>query len=121
MIQTNAASNITITGQRASSSSHPITINKGWNWIGYPCNQTVDINTALSGFTPEDGDQIKGRNGFADYLAVLDMWLGGFENLEPGQGYMYMSNSNDQKTLVYQSSRQESTIVNNTILSTRSR
>ncbi len=113
MIQTNAVSNIVMTGLRTASSNHPITINKGWNWIGYPCDQSVPINTAMNGFNAEDGDQIKSRNGFADYLADMEMWLGSFDNLEPGQGYMYMSNSNDPKTLVYQTNRQESIVSNN--------
>ena len=33
MIETNAAREVSITGQRASSSNHPITIVNGWNWI----------------------------------------------------------------------------------------
>ena len=80
----------------------------------YPGQQSIAIASALGNFTPSDGDKIKGRNGTADYLAVMNMWLGTLNSFEPGQGYMYMSNSNVDKTLVYQTNRQEgSTIVNN--------
>lgn len=113
MIQTNAACDVAISGQRVTPSSHPITINNGWNWIGYLSNQSQSIANALGDFVPSNGDKIKGRNGSADYLAAMNMWLGNLTSFEPGQGYMYMSNSEEEKTIEYQTSRQESYIADN--------
>ena len=106
MIQTNTACDVSIAGQRASSSSHPITINYGWNWIGYPCDQNISLTNALSGFTPSNGDKIKSRSGSSEYYSSANRWLGSLNTLEPGMGYMYKSNSSEVKTLIYQSGRQ---------------
>ncbi len=115
MIQTNAACDVSISGQRASATNHPITINKDWNWIGYPNSQSMAIADAMSGFTPEAGDQIKGRDGYANYSTYgsYGWWSGTISTLEPGQGYMYKSNSDASKTLIYQTgSRGENPIAN---------
>ena len=107
MIQTNAACTVQLQGLLTQPESHPITINKGWNWIGYPYNQSMSVNDALSGFTPQANDQIKSRNGYATYISIgqYHYWDGTLNTLEPAQGYMYQSNSTAQKTLVYQTNR----------------
>ena len=99
--------NAIIIGQSTSSSSHPITINNGWNWIGYPCYQAASVDAALANFTPAADDVIKGRNSFTTYYSEggYNMWYGSLNTLEPGQGYMYKSNSLSSKTLVYAESR----------------
>ena len=103
-VRTNAACNVVMIGDAASAANHPITINKGWNWIGFPISQSVSVENALSGFTPEADDIIKGRNGYSTYISYpgYTMWYGTLNNLEPGQGYMYKSNSNTAKTLTFQ-------------------
>lgn len=105
MIQTNSACNTVLSGPVASPSNHPITITEGWNWIGYPSNQTLNFELAMSEFTPADEDMIKSRSGYSEYSELLEMWLGDPIALEPGHGYMYYSKSNTPKTLVYQTSR----------------
>ncbi len=106
-IQTNAACDVSLSGQRASLANHPITINNGWNWIGFPSSQPISITDAFQAFSPEPNDQIKGRNGYATYAVYgsYGWWSGSLNTLEPGQGYMYKSNSNTSKELTYQSSR----------------
>ena len=113
-IRTNAACNATIAGMATMPSNHPISIKNGWNWIGFPCNQNVSVDVALSGFTPEANDVIKGRNGFTTYYSDenYSMWYGTLNTLEPGRGYMYRSNSTTQKTLVFQMGRGETTMEN---------
>ncbi|MCR5659729.1 MAG: leucine-rich repeat protein [Bacteroidales bacterium] len=113
-IRTNAACNATIAGMATMPSSHPISIKNGWNWIGFPCNQNVSVDVAMSGFTPENNDVLKGRNGFTTYYSDdnYSMWYGTLNTLEPGKGYMYRSNSATQKTLVFQSGRGEATTEN---------
>ena len=107
MIRTSAACDAVIVGDAALPSNHPITINSGWNWIGYPNAQSVDVNVAMSGFTPEANDVVKGRNSVSTYISYggYQGWYGQLNTLEPGQGYMYRSYSNTTKTLTFQTGR----------------
>ena len=108
-IHTNAACDAIIVGDVALPSDHPIEINNGWNWVGFPCSQSVSVDVAMSGFSPENNDIIKGRNGFTTYYSDgnYTMWFGTLNIFEPGQGYMYRSNSITQKSLVFETSRGE--------------
>lgn len=110
-IRTNATCNATVIGMATTPSDHPINITNGWNWIGFPCNQNVNVEVAMSGFTPENNDVIKGRNGFTTYYSDGNntMWFGTLNVLESGKGYLYQSNSSDSKTLVFQTGRGEAT------------
>ncbi|MBR6847483.1 MAG: T9SS type A sorting domain-containing protein [Bacteroidales bacterium] len=115
-VRTNVACNVEMIGDVASVANHPITINRGWNWIGFPVNHSVSVTSALSGFVPEADDIIKGRNGYSTFIVygTTTMWYGTLNNLEPGQGYMYKSNSNTAKTLTFQIDRGEDKLANNT-------
>jgi hypothetical protein len=97
-------------GQLTTPAAHPITINMVWNCIGFPSSHSVGVNEALSGFTPKNGDIIKGINSMATFSNGL--WSGTLNTLEPGQGYMYGSKSSATKTLVFQSGRGEATLAN---------
>ncbi|MBR6931658.1 MAG: leucine-rich repeat domain-containing protein, partial [Bacteroidales bacterium] len=85
-IRTNAACNAVMVGYAALPANHPITINGGWNWIGFPCSQSVSVNDAMSGFTPVANDVIKGRNGSTTYVSYgsTSLWYGTLNTLEPG-------------------------------------
>ncbi len=110
MVRTNTACEASMIGQVNSSANYSITINNGWNWIGFPCNESVSVSTALNGFTPEANDQIKSKsNGYSTYIVYGNnaLWYGTLNMLAPGQGYMYKSNSNESKILVYQNGRGE--------------
>ena len=113
-VRTAAACDAVMEGYLASV--RPITINNGWNWIGYPLNQNVSVADALSGFTPEADDMIKGRNGYATYIVYgnTTMWYGTLNSLESGRGYMYKSNSATSKMLTFQTGRGEAAVENNT-------
>lgn len=106
-IRTNSACSATVVGDAADLGDHPITINSGWNWIGFPSSQSLSVETAMSGFTPEANDVIKGRGGSTTYLSTgeYNLWYGTLTTLEPGQGYMYKSNSSSSKTLTFQNGR----------------
>ena len=106
-IRTNSACSATVVGDAADLGDHHITINSGWNWIGFPSSQSLSVETAMSGFTPEANDVIKGRGGSTTYLSTgeYNLWYGTLTTLEPGQGYMYKSNSSSSKTLTFQSGR----------------
>ena len=101
-IRTSAVCNAVVSGDIAEVANHPITINNGWNWIGFPCSHSVSIATAMSDFTPANNDVIKGRNSVTTYIADNNMWYGTLNTLEPGHGYMYKSNSTAAKTLTIQ-------------------
>jgi hypothetical protein len=111
-VRTNAACNAAMTGLPANPSNHPITINSGWNWIGFPNNQSVSVTDAMSGYTPADNDVIKGRNASTTYLAGYNMWYGTLNTFEPGQGYMYKSNSTTAKSLVFQTGAKADAVAN---------
>lgn len=113
-IGTKVACEATMEGQATYPSNHPITINRGWNWIGFPCSERVSVSEALSGFTPQNDDVIKGINSYTTYYSDdnYNFWYGTLNTLEPGQGYMYGSKSNAMKTLVFQTGRGEATKAN---------
>ena len=106
-IRTNAECNATVEGWLANPADHPVIINNGWNWIGFPYNQNVSVDVAMSGFTPENNDIIKSRNGYTTYYSDCNynMWYGTLNTFEPGKGYMYRSNSAMQKILVFTTGR----------------
>jgi hypothetical protein len=64
----------------------------------------VDVNVALSGLEAEEGDMIETlygeEGGMIFYLGGT--WVGDFDTMIPGRGYMYFSNSEQEKTLVFQ-------------------
>ncbi len=103
-IRTNTECDAALIGTLANPEDHPITISNGWNWVGFPSSQNVSLSVALSGFSPEVNDQVKGRHYYATYIGN-DLWYGTLNTLESGQGYMYLSNSNETKTLTYQTGR----------------
>ena len=110
-IRTNTECQAVLVGVEANPDNHPITINNGWNWIGFPSSQSLNLSTAMSGFSPVVNDQIKSRHQYASYLGN-NYWYGTLNTLEPGQGYMYKSNDSESKTLVYQTGRDMETIAN---------
>jgi hypothetical protein len=90
---------VTVEGIPAITGNHTITINQGWNWIGFPSTVAISLEEAFAGFAQE-GDKIKNRITQIEYDPEWG-WFGDFEMLEPGQGYMYYSASNTPRTLVF--------------------
>lgn len=77
----------------------PISLNNGWNWISYPYSTVMPLQEAMSGFTPSEGDVIKGMAGSAMYQNGA--WQGNLGELTPGQGYMYLSSDGTSKSFVF--------------------
>ena len=104
MIKTSADTNVEIEGAKVDPSTITITIQPGWNYIPYPLDVAQSITTALvfTPFTPQPGDVIKGKGSTAVYAVGTNGqgWLDEF-NMEPGQGYMYMSNATSTITFKY--------------------
>lgn len=94
---------VELQGTPVNPGDYEITINPGWNWIGFPSAEEIDINVALAGFEAEVGDQISGTDGFTEYDD--GEWEGILETFVPGNGYLYYSASEVVKTLVIQTSQ----------------
>lgn len=101
MIKMNSEETIEVTGTLTDVNENIITINNGWNWIGYPSKASSDLNSALVNLTPQESDIIKTRTAFATYLPALGGWYGSLNQLTPGLGYMYRSNATEPVEFVY--------------------
>ncbi len=66
-----------------------IPIYEGWNWIGFPSQSLMELNTALSTIDGL-GSYIKNQGSFSDYYDGFGWW-GELEFLEPLNGYMLLS------------------------------
>lgn len=108
MINANQACVSEITGNAVSMEDVQITLNPGWNWVGFPCIQNLNVSNALTQFDPQPNDMIKGRNGYASYITYgsYSFWSGSLNTLVSGQGYKYYSNSNTSKTVTYNTERE---------------
>lgn len=89
-----AAEENILTDNEYNALSKSIDVVNGWNWIGYPVNQTMTLDEAFAFYTPMEGDYVLGQEGFAEY--VDGKWMGGLEGLKPGKGYMFKSGKNDE-------------------------
>ena len=96
-IYVNTACEISLEGMPIDPSEHSITIHNGPNWIGFPLSESMTLSNAFAGFAV-NGDVIKHKGGSANYLN--GQWRGAF-NLEPGQGYIYKSNAQGDRTLTF--------------------
>ena len=101
LVKTSTTCSVQLQGLPANPANYAITINHGWNWIGFPCSQEITIQEALSNFEAETGDQIWNSENSTEYDDGWG-WFGDIESLVPGEGYMYYSNSTQPKTLIFQ-------------------
>lgn len=68
----------------------PISLKKGWNWIGYPVGQKMDLDEAFAEGSCENGDKIETLSGgFAEYKD--GRWIGDLvqHGMKPSLGYLY--------------------------------
>ena len=92
---------VQLTGIPADLESYSIEINPGWNWIGFPSYMELDIAEALRDFEAEEEDQLQSQEGITEFDG--EEWFGDMETLQPGKGFMYFSNSEETKYLVFRS------------------
>jgi len=90
------------TGFPVEPATTPISLEIGWNWIGYLPQGLLTVNGALGTVTAELNDQIKDQNNFALYYGEEYGWSGGLIDLAPGGGYML--NVSYESDLIYPSS-----------------
>ena len=80
---------ITLTGLPINPAEHPVAIDEGANWIGYPFSENMTITQAFTGFAV-NGDRIKSNTyGQATYNGTI--WVGALHYFHPGKGYVYKS------------------------------
>lgn len=99
MIHVSNTCTFTLTGVPVDPTEHVITLYNGSNWIGFLSGESLPIATALSNLTPENGDVIKGKQGYATYSGTG--WRGTMSTLDPGQGYIYQSKASGNKTFTF--------------------
>ena len=99
-IEASADCTFELTGMPAVVDEYEITINPGWNWIGFPSAEPIDIADALADFEAEEADQIQCNDATSTEFDGEE-WFGDLETFTPGQGYMYFSASDEVKTLVF--------------------
>ena len=101
LINVTESCTIELQGTPANPANHTITINPGWNWIGFPCAEAVSVAVALGGFEAVEGDVLKSNETSTDYYGEDFGWFGELQTLEPGQGYLYKYNGTTPKSLVF--------------------
>lgn len=68
-----------------------LTLEQGWNWLGYPMNQVMSLDEAFALAELEEEDLLVGQDGFAQYAEGA--WTGTLKTLAPGKGYLFCSKS----------------------------
>ncbi len=103
MINMSADHNLQLKGELVDLAQNAITLEHGWNWIGYQLNIGLNLENALAGFNPNHGDRIKSHQGFSQYYKNESYtgWWGTLETMTPGYGYMYYNANEDDATLEY--------------------
>lgn len=80
--------------------SPEITIESGCNWLGYYGEEALINSLFNSGFVPVLGDKIISQDeGFAIFNGAS--WDGTLTVLRPGHGYVYISNTQGNRTLSF--------------------
>ena len=97
---------LTIAGSLSDPAAHLVILKPGWNWIGYPVNTPMPLTEALSGIQPSQFDLIKSQVSFSSYDTLQGGWTGNLQTLEPGQGYLYLSNKTENQSFVFPSAKQ---------------
>ena len=106
-LETDDEISLTLTGTPVNPADYPITLTFGDNWVGYPVSQSMSLSEAFAGANPVNGDKVSSYNaGYAQYYNGT--WYGALQTLQPGQGYVYNSNSSTTKTFTFPSGNKSS-------------
>ena len=98
MISVSSGCEITLEGMPIDPTEHPVTISNGSNWIAFPLGESMTIRDAFAGFAV-NGDKVKSRSNYTQYQG--GSWRGLLTTLVPGQGYMYISNSQETRIFTF--------------------
>lgn len=87
-VQMNQEADITLRGNLYDTTV-PVTLQAGWNWIGFPVYNATTITAAMADYTPTEGDLLVAQDAFAEYYS--GEWMGTLSSLQPGQAYLLYS------------------------------
>lgn len=99
------AGSLTLTG-RSSVNIEDVELTahgNGWTWISYPGKYASNLGDAMSLYTANTGDVVKGMDAFSTYYNGT--WIGELSSLQPGQGYMIQNTGNSDVIFNFASSR----------------
>lgn len=99
MINLREAQEVSVSGLVVKPSEHPVTLDPGWTWIGYPCSEPMPLAAALAEFSPQPGDVLKTQTESSTYM--FGGWYGTLQTLTPGVGLMYKSGLSESTVMVY--------------------
>lgn len=99
-IQANEGCAIAVTGTPVTPVT--VTIEPGFNWIGYTGANGLTIAGALGSFTPAVGDEIHDEDGLRMSSFDGENWDGNLTTLQRGKGYLYYSVAEGTKTIVFE-------------------
>ena len=89
-----------VAGEPVNPEDYPIELNTNWNWMAYPVNFNLSVNEAFVNHTPSHGDMLKSQAQVCQYFEGVG-WMGELNTMEPGKGYMYLSNAQENITFTY--------------------
>ena len=101
-INVDDACEIVLEGVRINPAERAVTIISGVNWIGFPLVESMSLNNAFAGFAASN-DMVKSKGSSSSYNG--SSWRGTLQNLIPGQGYIYKSNVQGNRTFTFPSQR----------------
>jgi hypothetical protein len=90
-VQMDGPLTVQLSGRLFNAGFRSIPLYEGWNWLGYPSANTMTPGEALSKLSADEGDMLIGQDGLATYSE--GQWTGTLLTMNPGQGYMYRSQS----------------------------
>lgn len=85
----NESVNYSLTGKPLGLDGNTITLQEGWNWMGYLPQVELSVSEALKNMVAATNDAIKGRDAFAMYDGTS--WVGSLTTMVPGDGYLVYS------------------------------
>ena len=98
-IETSAACAFTLGGIK----SYPVVValKPGYNWFGCPCHDPVPVDSVFdTTYGPVAGDKVISQDeGFAIFNGTL--WEGTLTTLQPGHGYVYVSQAQTTKMVTF--------------------
>lgn len=78
-------------GEAGDPTQNMLTLQEGWNWIGYLPITPLSVDEALAELDPSENDVLKSYDAFATFAG--GKWTGSLTEMNPGEGYMYYSKS----------------------------
>ena len=89
-------------GTEYNPSAHYISLDDGWNWVGYPVTQAMSMAEALQHNDMAEGDVMASQDGFAEW--VDGQWIGDRVFLtvygEKNEPITFYALDNDEQTVV---------------------